>query len=772
MKRIFCFFAILALAGYFFIWAKKAVAETASHLVISQVQITGGTSKTTNDFVEIYNPTGQPVDLSGWNLRKRVQSGTESSIRVFGNEKIVPAFGFFLWANSADNFAQSLNADEFSTGTLAANNSIALFDKENNLVDALVWGSGHQNPFVEGGAFPENPGVNESLERKPGGEQGNGQDNNDNSKDFFLQTSAHPRNSQSSPLPPLEPPPAPPEPPAEPPAPPPPPPPPSGGGSPELPRLEISEILPNPQGRDSGQEWVEIFNSGTVAADLSGWILDDDDIEGIPGKDALTLGEGTTVSAGEYLVITIPKGKFVLNNSGGDAVRLFDQVKTLSLRQPYDESAREGQSFAKNLAGEWTWTEILTPGKPNEFPPVVTYPTSLRISEVLPNPPEADQEGEFIEIQNYGLESVDLEDWVIADKVKHFAITGEDFFDTEIPANGFFVLPREITGIVLNNSGEEEVSLYNPAGDLVDDIRFDATSREGQSYAWEKDRSYGWTIVPTSGLANQFVSAKLAEEKPESKNKSSDTGTGKNPQEEASPSQSIQLSEIRHLNPGQRVTTSGIVGVEPGILGEQVFYLGGSGIRVYLSSLPETELLPGMEIELTGEIASYHNELQLKVADASQIRVLAVGQELIPHQVRTGEIGEDTEGCLVKVSGRVTRNEGEIFYIDDGSGEAKIYLKDSTDIEKPKFEKGEELVVTGFVSQYDETFRILPRYQTDLIVGKVAGSITTSGTLPRTGADFWLMLAVSIGIWVVFNQGFVAIKLSRNLRRVRQNRYN
>ena len=53
--KIFRSFLIFIFAiGGFFISGKNSFAATADHLVISEVQITGGAGQTTNDFIEIY----------------------------------------------------------------------------------------------------------------------------------------------------------------------------------------------------------------------------------------------------------------------------------------------------------------------------------------------------------------------------------------------------------------------------------------------------------------------------------------------------------------------------------------------------------------------------------------------------------------------------------------------------------------------------------------------------------------------------------------------
>lgn len=154
----------------------------AGHPVIAEIQITGGTGKADSDFIKIANPAGQSVDIAGWKLRKRTQSGTESSARVFPDGSTIAANGTFLWANSADGFSASVSANVSSTQTLTDNSSIALFDTSGTVVDALAWGSGHVNPFVEGSAFPDNPGASQVLRRKV--VNGIIQDTKNNADDF------------------------------------------------------------------------------------------------------------------------------------------------------------------------------------------------------------------------------------------------------------------------------------------------------------------------------------------------------------------------------------------------------------------------------------------------------------------------------------------------------------------------------------------------------------------------------------------------------------
>ncbi|MST04095.1 MAG: lamin tail domain-containing protein [Candidatus Pacebacteria bacterium] len=185
--------------------------SNVSHVLISEIQLTGGSGKTTNDFIELWNPTDSDIDISNWKLRKRTQSGSESSMGVFADGSIIKSHGFFLWANSNDGFSSSIGADiEYSSYSIADNSSIALQDKDENIIDAVAWGNDLTNPFGETSSISIILEANQSYERKSWTDsgcasssgayelKGNGCDNNSNNQDFELRTVSNPQNSKSS----------------------------------------------------------------------------------------------------------------------------------------------------------------------------------------------------------------------------------------------------------------------------------------------------------------------------------------------------------------------------------------------------------------------------------------------------------------------------------------------------------------------------------------------------------------------------------------------
>ncbi len=153
------------------------------HILIAAVQIAG--ERSSNDFVKIYNSSGDAADLGGWKLKKRSSTGAEYSLRTFPEGTSLAPGAYFTWANSADGFAASLGADASSTETISSNNSVALFDSGGMVADALAWGSG-EGQFVEGNPFPENPGAGQVL-RRVFSDSGGPVDTADNASDFTLQ---------------------------------------------------------------------------------------------------------------------------------------------------------------------------------------------------------------------------------------------------------------------------------------------------------------------------------------------------------------------------------------------------------------------------------------------------------------------------------------------------------------------------------------------------------------------------------------------------------
>ena len=95
--------------------------------------------------------------------------------------------------------------------------------------------------------------------------------------------------------------------------------------------IKISNI-PNPDGTDSGQRYIELYNTSDQSIDLDGWRIE---VFGSSWNEKHVFGSGTTIEPGQYFVLAeedVPSevadvyGSLSLGNasSGVDGIRLID----------------------------------------------------------------------------------------------------------------------------------------------------------------------------------------------------------------------------------------------------------------------------------------------------------------------------------------------------------------------------------------------------------------------------------------------------------------
>jgi len=132
----------------------------------------------------------------------------------------------------------------------------------------------------------------------------------------------------------------------------------------------ISEFIPNPEGKDETNEWIELFNQGKEMANLSNWVLDDS--EG--GSRPFVFPQNTLIAPGQFLVLTRPTTHLALNNKK-DQVRLFYPDGSLASEVTYTDAQEEGLSIAFN-GEDYFWTNHPTPGVINLISSVSSFSDS------------------------------------------------------------------------------------------------------------------------------------------------------------------------------------------------------------------------------------------------------------------------------------------------------------------------------------------------------------------------------------------------------------
>lgn len=519
-------------------------------------------------------------------------------------------------------------------------------------------------------------------------------------------------------------------------------------------------------GSDTDKEWVEVFHNATVSATIVGGATSNSlrFYDGANHTLAPTAFQGSlTVDPKTYFILAQNAANFKLlypvfagTIIEVSALSLGNTSATIGFRQgsagslfgslTYDKvwgGVGSGKTLEKKvIAGNndsSNWVESLveggSPGSAYSAPTTTSvatvYPTSVRINEFLPDP---DSGQEWVELFNSDSSfPASLNNWQLDDVEGG---SSPQTFSTDIPAADYFVL--YFGSNKLNNSGDS-LRLIRPDGVVYDSFNYSGSSK-GITYAYDGS-TFVQTKTPTPGLANILT---VVKEKHKDK-----------------------ITELKKLSLGSEVELEAYVTVPNNLLGDKDFFLsdGDSGIRISYENEPSFKIETDDKVHIASSLEEAYDEKYIKTASVTLLQKNAHHVE--ERKILTGEAREEFEGMLVKVEGKLVENSGENFYLDDGSGRTKIYLRSSTGIVKPKMTSEDTLMVMGILSQYgylkngEANYRIMPRFQSDVVnktesekvLGKILGSATSVGLkeLPQTGpVDFytlgWIQIFLALAL--------------------------
>ena len=312
------------------------------------------------EWLELFNPGDQDVDINGWTLR---DNGSDSHVVNNGGPLILPAGGYLVLGsngNTALNGGVTLDYDYGNFFNLGNNDDdeIILEDLDGVIVDSVS--------YANGGAFPDPEGASLSLIDPLA-------DNDDGSS--WCTTVSNPQtqygatNNYGTPG--------------------------AANACPEpLPAngmVVISEIMNNPAViADADGEWFELCNPGTAAVNINGWVIADragdvtinnnaDLI--IPAGGCLVLGRNADTATNGGVPVDYEYGNIFLNNSGGDSITISDGLGNVVDTVDYTSfTAAGGTSFIlddltsdNTLSSNWCLStsaccggSLGTPGAPND----------------------------------------------------------------------------------------------------------------------------------------------------------------------------------------------------------------------------------------------------------------------------------------------------------------------------------------------------------------------------------------------------------------------
>jgi len=123
---------------------EEPTAPSGEKVLISEVMV-GVEGNSGYEFIELYNPTANTIDLTGWTIKKRSSTGSESSLLVTSRlqGKSMASHGYFLAVNEGGySGVVQPDASWAKSNTLAySDNSIVVYNDAGEKIDEIVWTS-------------------------------------------------------------------------------------------------------------------------------------------------------------------------------------------------------------------------------------------------------------------------------------------------------------------------------------------------------------------------------------------------------------------------------------------------------------------------------------------------------------------------------------------------------------------------------------------------------------------------------------------------------
>ncbi len=491
------------------VWlAGLGASALASNVRINEVLYDPTGSDAGLEWIELCNSGSTDEDITGWTVQT---AGTSWSTSYTFTAGTVPAGGFLLVGAGSTSHAITFNPNLPNGGS--DTDGIRLVDASSATVDTLLYDTPNTNALVDdsgalGTSFAVDVSSPNSLARLT-----DCGDTNSSAADFSEVTTPTPGATNES-----------------------------GGGvdtgdtgdtgtSPtcEDPGVVVNELLPDPAGSDTNMEWVELYNRGTAAADLSGWALE---FGTASFGTSVLLPEGTTLAPGDFLLVGesgVAGADVVvdlnLGNAGssGDGLRLVDcagvTVDTVvygpdnsdnfvddsgSIATSVAPTPGGGETICRKPDGEDTDAcavdfEVCTAspdatnggGGGGGEDPVCVDQLSIRINELMPSPEGSDDDAEWIELFNRGETDVDLSGWALQWGTSSFGST--DRYDlpegTILLAGDYLLLGGPlvadadlvVTGLDMGNAGSsgDALRLIDCAGEPVDTVIYGPNNTDG-----------------------------------------------------------------------------------------------------------------------------------------------------------------------------------------------------------------------------------------------------------------------------------------------------
>jgi pimeloyl-ACP methyl ester carboxylesterase len=151
---------------------------------------TRGPNGVSDQFVQLYNRSASPVDISGYRILASTSGGSTSIVTTVNTGTILAAGCHYLLTNSTlPGYSGPVAGNQTFAALLTDAGGIAVATPSGTILDQV--GAGVGSAYNEGTPlFAMSGTANQSYERKPGGASGHTTDTDDNAADFVLVASS------------------------------------------------------------------------------------------------------------------------------------------------------------------------------------------------------------------------------------------------------------------------------------------------------------------------------------------------------------------------------------------------------------------------------------------------------------------------------------------------------------------------------------------------------------------------------------------------------
>jgi len=165
----------------------------ATPILISELRFRGP-SGGNDEFVEIYNNTDAPIDISGYTLHGSNNAGTNSTRATVALNTVLAARSHYLFVNTgAAGYSGTTPGNTSYSSGITDDGGVAIVDNHGVIVDQVGLSAG--SLYKEGTSLTSlgTTNADHSYERKPGGLALSLQDSDDNATDFQVATPSNPQ---------------------------------------------------------------------------------------------------------------------------------------------------------------------------------------------------------------------------------------------------------------------------------------------------------------------------------------------------------------------------------------------------------------------------------------------------------------------------------------------------------------------------------------------------------------------------------------------------